>query len=91
MADNITPLQCDNCKNYVGKCPYCHRARPEPDNITPLIPMTQRQLSLMSPEEQRDYWIAVARKWHRNAEAAKDRDYAADYERARHVDDWVGA
>lgn len=59
------------------------------DNITPLIPMTQRMLAGMSPEEQRDYWIAVARKWTANAEAAKDREYAADRRTAHADGDWA--
>lgn len=59
---------------------------PEP---IPLIPMTQRQLALMSPEEQRDYWLAVHRKWTRITEATQQRDHQADCDAAVGDDDWV--
>lgn len=25
----VTSDECPSCKNYVGKCPYCHRKRPD--------------------------------------------------------------
>lgn len=61
------------------------------DNITPLIPMTQRQLMLMSPDERRDYWIAVAAVWTRNVTAARNIEFQRDYDAARHADDWCGS
>lgn len=58
------------------------------DNVLPLIPMTARQLALMPPEEQRDYWIAVANVWTRNVEA-RQREHQADCDTAIRDDDWV--
>jgi hypothetical protein len=60
-------------------------------DVLPLIPMTQRQLALLPPDQQRDYWNSVYRLWANNSYVAEQRDYQADRDDARHSDEWCAS
>lgn len=60
-------------------------------DILPLIPLTARQLMLMTDCERAAYWNRVYAMWSRADEAAHQLEFQADYTAARRDDDWVNA